>query len=44
MTPTTITPSGGLLLGHDSAERKALLSLLGTRVDLEHRAQRWAWV
>ena len=32
------------LLGRDSAERKALMSLLGTRVDLEHRAQRWAEV
>ena len=30
------------LLSRDSAERKALMSLLGTRVDLEHRAQRWA--
>ena len=35
-TPTTITTSGGLLLGRDSAERKALLSLLLAR------AQRWA--
>ncbi len=26
----------------DEAARKALLSLLGTRVDLESRAQRWA--
>lgn len=30
------------LLSRDNAERKALMSLLGTRVDLEHRAQRWA--
>jgi hypothetical protein len=30
------------LLSRDSVERKALMSLLGTRVDLEHRAQRWA--
>ncbi|MBN1922027.1 MAG: hypothetical protein JW892_12335, partial [Anaerolineae bacterium] len=30
------------LLGRESGERKALLSLLGTRVDLETRAQRWA--
>ena len=30
------------LLGRESAERKALLSLLGTRGDLEMRAQRWA--
>ncbi len=30
------------LLGRESAERKALLSLLGTRGDLELRAQRWA--
>ena len=30
------------LLPRDNAERKALLSLLGTRVDLESRALRWA--
>jgi len=30
------------LLSRESAERKALMSLLGTRVDLETRAQRWA--
>jgi hypothetical protein len=30
------------LLGRDSAERTALMSLLGTRGDLEMRAQRWA--
>jgi tetratricopeptide (TPR) repeat protein len=29
------------LLGRDSAERTALMSLLGTRGDLEMRAQRW---
>lgn len=30
------------LLPRDNPERKALLSLLGTRLDLESRAQRWA--
>jgi hypothetical protein len=30
------------LLPKDNPERKALLSLLGTRLDLESRAQRWA--
>lgn len=30
------------LLSRDSVERKALMSLLGTRGDLEQRAQRWA--
>ncbi|MCX6032948.1 MAG: hypothetical protein NT169_27135 [Chloroflexi bacterium] len=30
------------LLPRDNAERKALLSLLGTRVDLESRALQWA--
>jgi adenine-specific DNA methylase len=30
------------LLPRDNAERKALMSLLGTRVDLEQRASRWA--
>lgn len=30
------------LLPKDNPERKALMSLLGTRVDLESRAQRWA--
>ncbi|MDY7075912.1 MAG: DUF1156 domain-containing protein [Chloroflexota bacterium] len=30
------------LLSRDNAERKALMSLLGTRVDLEQRAGRWA--
>ena len=30
------------LLSRDNAERKALMSLLGTWVDPEHRAQRWA--
>jgi hypothetical protein len=30
------------LLSRDNPERKALESLLGTRVDLETRAQRWA--
>jgi hypothetical protein len=30
------------LLPKDNPERKALMSLLGTRLDLESRAQRWA--
>jgi hypothetical protein len=30
------------LLARDNPERKALESLLGTRVDLEERASRWA--
>jgi adenine-specific DNA methylase len=30
------------LLPRDNAERKALMSLLGTRADLEQRASRWA--
>jgi sarcosine oxidase delta subunit len=30
------------LLSRDHAERKVLMSLLGTRVDLEHCASRWA--
>ena len=30
------------LLPKDNAERKALMSMLGTRLDLESRAQRWA--
>jgi len=30
------------LLPKDNEERKALLSMLGTRLDLESRAQRWA--
>jgi hypothetical protein len=29
------------LLPKDNPERKALMSLLGTRLDLESRAQRW---
>ncbi len=30
------------LLPRDNPERKALESMLGTRLDLESRAQRWA--